>query len=131
MPASLSVQRDGAQTRSIPSGDREGRAGARPGSSEGRAGENECSLPRHVAIIMDGNGRWANSRGLPRVFGHRAGAQAVRRVVEAACEFGLPALTLYAFSWENRARPSGEVQAILGAGGLIPFLKVHPDWKIQ
>lgn len=71
-------------------------------------------LPRHVAIIMDGNGRWATARGLPRVLGHRAGAQAVRRIVEAACELGVQVLTLYAFSWENRDRPSEEIRDLMG-----------------
>ena len=65
--------------------------------------------PVHVAIIMDGNGRWAAARGLPRVAGHRAGAQAVRRTVEAAVQAGVGWLTLYAFSSENWARPKSEV----------------------
>jgi undecaprenyl diphosphate synthase len=69
--------------------------------------------PFHVAIIMDGNGRWATARGLPRVLGHRAGAAAVRRVVEACCEAGVGALTLYAFSWENRDRPADEIQELM------------------
>ena len=67
----------------------------------------------HVAIIMDGNGRWATARGLPRVLGHRAGASAVRRIVEACCELGIGALTLYAFSWENRDRPADEIQELM------------------
>ena len=71
-------------------------------------------LPHHVAIIMDGNGRWAAARGLPRGLGHRAGAQTVRRIVEACCEFGVRALTLYAFSWENRERPAEEVRELMG-----------------
>ena len=71
-------------------------------------------LPSHVAIIMDGNGRWAAARGLPRGLGHRAGAQTVRRIVEAGCEFGLKALTLYAFSWENRERPVEEIHELMG-----------------
>jgi undecaprenyl diphosphate synthase len=70
-------------------------------------------LPRHVAVIMDGNGRWAAERGLPRAEGHRAGADAVRRVVRAARELGLPALTLYAFSAQNWARPRGEVAHLM------------------
>jgi undecaprenyl diphosphate synthase len=69
--------------------------------------------PRHVAVIMDGNGRWAALRGLPRVEGHRAGADAVRRVVRAARELGLPALTLYAFSEQNWSRPRGEVAHLM------------------
>ena len=70
-------------------------------------------LPRHIAIIMDGNGRWATARGLPRVLGHHAGAQAVRRIVEAACELGVNALTLYAFSWENWDRPAEEIRELM------------------
>ena len=68
---------------------------------------------RHLAIIMDGNGRWAAARGLPRGVGHRAGAAAVRRVVESCCELGVKALTLYAFSWENRDRPTDEIQELM------------------
>jgi undecaprenyl diphosphate synthase len=71
-------------------------------------------VPRHVAIIMDGNGRWAVGRGLPRILGHRAGADAVRRITEAACEMGIGALTLYAFSWENWSRPSDEIRDLMG-----------------
>ena len=70
-------------------------------------------MPRHVAIIMDGNGRWAARRQLPRERGHRAGAEAVRRVVRAARELGLPALTLYAFSAQNWGRPAGEVAHLM------------------
>jgi undecaprenyl diphosphate synthase len=69
--------------------------------------------PRHTAIIMDGNGRWAVARGLPRSAGHRAGAAAVRRVVEAAPSLGITALTLYAFSSDNWRRPRVEVQTLL------------------
>ena len=67
----------------------------------------------HVAIVMDGNGRWASRRGLPRVAGHRAGAEAVRRTVEAAPELGIGALTLYAFSADNWKRPQSEVAALM------------------
>jgi undecaprenyl diphosphate synthase len=67
----------------------------------------------HVAIIMDGNGRWATGRGLPRVAGHRAGAAAVRRVVEAAPDLGIKTLTLYAFSEDNWTRPAREVTALM------------------
>jgi len=67
----------------------------------------------HVAIIMDGNGRWAQSRGLPRVAGHRAGADAVRRVVESAPALGIGALTLYSFSSDNWQRPTAEVSALM------------------
>jgi undecaprenyl diphosphate synthase len=71
-------------------------------------------MPRHVAIIMDGNGRWAKKRGLPRVAGHRAGAKAVREVVEASREIGVRYLTLYTFSNENWKRPEEEVKALMG-----------------
>ncbi len=70
-------------------------------------------LPRHVAIIMDGNGRWAANRSLPRVAGHRAGASAVRRAVETAARLGLDHLTLFAFSTENWRRPRLEVEALM------------------
>src|SRR5262245_33375799 len=69
--------------------------------------------PRHTAIIMDGNGRWAQARGLPRTAGHRAGTTAVRRVVEAAPSLGITALTLYAFSADNWQRPRAEVQSLM------------------
>lgn len=71
-------------------------------------------LPRHVAIIMDGNGRWARQHGRPRVFGHKNGVQAVREVSEAAAEIGIEFLTLYAFSTENWSRPQREVSALMG-----------------
>src|ERR1043165_1797882 len=70
-------------------------------------------LPRHVAIIMDGNGRWAQRRGLPRVEGHRRGAKSVKEVVRAAREIGLRALTLYAFSSQNWDRPPEEVATLM------------------
>jgi undecaprenyl diphosphate synthase len=70
-------------------------------------------LPRHVAIIMDGNGRWAEARGLPRVAGHREGSEAVRAVTRAARRVGVGALTLYAFSSENWGRPDEEVGALM------------------
>lgn len=72
------------------------------------------SVPAHVAIIMDGNGRWAKARGLPRIAGHRAGSQAVRRAIEAALQHGVSWLTLYAFSSENWRRPAGEVIELTG-----------------
>lgn len=71
-------------------------------------------IPRHVAIIMDGNGRWAKERGLPRLEGHRAGAESVREVMEACIELGVEYLTLYAFSSENWSRPAIEVDALMG-----------------
>ncbi len=72
------------------------------------------TVPRHVAIIMDGNGRWAKKRMLPRLAGHRAGVEAVRRVTRAAREMGIEALTLYAFSSENWRRPEAEVSDLMG-----------------
>ncbi len=71
-------------------------------------------LPRHVAVIMDGNGRWAGLRDLPRCVGHWEGMNAVREVVEGACEAGVDVLTLYAFSTENWRRPSEEIEALMG-----------------
>ncbi|MDR0477545.1 MAG: isoprenyl transferase [Desulfobulbaceae bacterium] len=82
-------------------------------------------LPRHVAIIMDGNGRWAERRGQPRLFGHRAGAESVREVVEAARELGIEVLTLYAFSNENWSRPEQEVS------GLMAILKKYLLSELQ
>jgi undecaprenyl diphosphate synthase len=70
-------------------------------------------LPRHIAIIMDGNGRWARRRRRPRIFGHRAGIESIRDVVRAGAEIGLEALTLYAFSVENWDRPRGEVRMLM------------------
>jgi len=70
-------------------------------------------LPTHIAIIMDGNGRWALSRGLPRLAGHRAGTENLRRVIEACIEFGIPYLTIYAFSTENWGRPKEEVKGLM------------------
>lgn len=70
-------------------------------------------IPAHIAIIMDGNGRWAEARGMPRLFGHRLGAAAVRRTVEAAGELGVRALTMYSFSTENWSRPEDEVRTLM------------------
>ena len=70
-------------------------------------------IPTHIGIIMDGNGRWAQARGLPRLAGHRAGTENLRRVIEACIEFGIKYLTIYAFSTENWGRPSDEVQGLL------------------
>jgi len=83
------------------------------GEDELRARVVSGLLPRHVAIIMDGNGRWATRRGLPRVAGHREGVQAVRRTVRAAGTLGLKFVTLYAFSSENWQRPSAEVSTLM------------------
>ncbi|MDX1624461.1 MAG: isoprenyl transferase [Gemmatimonadota bacterium] len=70
-------------------------------------------LPRHVAVIMDGNGRWAKRRHKPRIFGHRAGMKRVRETIEAAADLGIPYLTLFAFSQENWKRPRHEVDALM------------------
>jgi len=71
------------------------------------------SVPSHVAIIMDGNGRWAKRRGLPRQAGHRAGAENLRRIVRASVEFNIDILTIYAFSTENWGRPASEVRGLM------------------
>jgi len=73
---------------------------------------DEHKLPQHVGIIMDGNGRWAKKRGLPRIFGHRAGAKTVKKIVETAAELGLKCLSLYAFSTENWQRPEDEIEGL-------------------
>ena len=80
---------------------------------------DKARLPKHVAIIMDGNGRWARKRGLPRVAGHKVGLESVRAIVKACTEFGIPYLTLYAFSSENWRRPKAEV------GFLMKLLEVY------
>lgn len=72
------------------------------------------SIPQHIAIIMDGNGRWARARGLPRLAGHRAGTENLRRIIEACVEVGVKYLTIYAFSTENWGRPQDEVQGLMG-----------------
>ena len=87
------------------------RASAAP-SEGGTAGPR--AVPRHVAIIMDGNGRWAQARGLPRAAGHRQGAEAARKVLRAAGEAGVECLTLYAFSSENWRRPEDEINDLMG-----------------
>lgn len=71
------------------------------------------TLPRHIAVIMDGNGRWAKARGLPRTLGHKQGAEAVRRVVEAVAQAKVPFLTLYGFSTENWTRPKDEISELM------------------
>ena len=72
------------------------------------------AVPRHVAIIMDGNGRWAAARGLPRVEGHRRGVEALRRTVRAAGEIGIEVLTIFSFSSENWSRPAAEIGELMG-----------------
>ncbi|TBV83389.1 MAG: isoprenyl transferase [Desulfobulbaceae bacterium] len=88
-----------------------------------------ATLPRHVAIIMDGNGRWALQQGKPRIIGHQAGVQTVQEVVRCARELGLEAITLYAFSTENWRRPGPEVEGLMVL--LQTYLKNHLDQMIQ
>ncbi len=85
-----------------------------PASSVSSPDKAAGNVPRHIAIIMDGNGRWAKRRFLPRIAGHRAGAEAVRKVVRAARDMGVQALTLYAFSSENWRRSTEEVSDLMG-----------------
>src|SRR5512136_2825164 len=85
--------------------------------------EAKASLPRHVAIIMDGNGRWARQRHLPRIEGHRAGAESARVIIRTAGELGIKYLTLYAFSVENWNRPKDEVDALMKY--LVHYLKTE------
>ena len=82
-----------------------------------------AAVPRHIAIIMDGNGRWAKQRGLPRIEGHRQGAESARTIIRTAGELGINYLTLYAFSVENWNRPKDEVDALMKY--LIHYLKTE------
>lgn len=97
---------------------------AGPGAKRGAAGIARRKPPRHVAIIMDGNGRWAKQRGLSRLKGHEEGAQSVRAVVRACKDAGVRYLTLYAFSIENWVRPRAEIDGLMRL--LVRFLK---DWE--
>ncbi|HUX94356.1 MAG TPA: isoprenyl transferase [Bacteroidales bacterium] len=90
---------------------------------------NTEKLPAHIAVIMDGNGRWARQRGLDRVFGHQKGVDAVRNVIEASAELGIKYLTLYAFSTENWGRPDEEVSALMGI--MIQSLNKETDTLIK
>jgi undecaprenyl diphosphate synthase len=83
--------------------------------------EGKASLPQHVAVIMDGNGRWAKQHGLPRIEGHRVGAESARTIIRTAGELGIKYLTLYAFSAENWNRPKDEVDALMKY--LVHYLK--------
>src|SRR5437868_8380360 len=92
-----------------------------PSSSLDRLSEPELTaklepdlLPKHVAVIMDGNGRWAELRGLPRIAGHREGINSVREMITQCLELGIQALTIYAFSQENWNRPTQEISALMG-----------------
>lgn len=98
---------------------------SRPAASDRLSPITDARVPRHVAIIMDGNGRWAKHRGLPRVAGHRAGTENIRRIIERFNEHGVEYLTLYAFSTENWNRPRAEVQALIRL--LDRFLKRELD----
>jgi undecaprenyl diphosphate synthase len=80
---------------------------------------NVTRVPHHVGIIMDGNGRWAQARGLPRMAGHKAGTENIRRVLRAATDFGIGVLTIYAFSTENWGRPPEEVSGLMGLLGQV------------
>jgi undecaprenyl diphosphate synthase len=82
--------------------------------NQSAAWDASAAIPRHVAIIMDGNGRWAESRGLPRTAGHRMGVEAVRRTVRAAIELGIQYLTIFSFSSENWSRPASEIDDLMG-----------------
>jgi len=90
---------------------------------------NSEKLPSHVAIIMDGNGRWARQRNLDRIFGHQQGVNAVRNVIEAASELQIKFLTLYAFSTENWGRPNEEVSALMGI--MIDSLNKETDTLLK
>src|SRR6266850_2051712 len=90
-------------------------------SASNLSAEAQANLPRHVAVIMDGNGRWAKSRHLPRIEGHRRGADSAREIIRTAGEIGIKYLTLYAFSAENWNRPKDEVDALMKY--LVHYLK--------
>jgi len=84
------------------------------GKDEPKPGETTQKTPRHIAIIMDGNGRWARKRSLPRIAGHRAGTENLRKIIRACGDLGIQYLTIYAFSTENWARPKEEVEGLMG-----------------
>jgi undecaprenyl diphosphate synthase len=84
------------------------------GKEEPKARKTNQKPPRHIAIIMDGNGRWARKRGLPRIAGHRAGTENLRKIIRACVDLGVQYLTIYAFSTENWARPKAEVEGLMG-----------------
>ena len=123
-PAPLA--REGPAEGRAPSGRESGYAGDEPPRETGRGVRPEfarCEVPgsppRHLAIVMDGNGRWARRRRLPRAEGHRAGAVAARNCVRACADAGIEYLTLFAFSSENWSRPAGEVEQLLGLFGEV------------
>jgi len=84
---------------------------------------DKSRLPSHIAIIMDGNGRWAKERNLPRAFGHRAGVETIREIVRTSSEIGIKVLTLYAFSTENWRRPADEVNSLMNL--LVEYLRME------
>lgn len=96
-----------------------------PNRAAAASAAKAAAIPRHVAVIMDGNGRWAKERGLPRTEGHRRGADAVQRTVEGCVDLGIGYLTLYAFSSENWKRPKSEVDALMKL--LDRFLRTKLD----
>lgn len=99
-------------------------------ASDPTSQQTEGAPPRHVAIIMDGNGRWANQRGMPRAEGHRQGVEALRRAVEAANELGIAHLSVFSFSTENWSRPPAEIDALFGLLRLYVFRdlkRLHKD----
>lgn len=89
------------------------RIASRPGALVAQAGQVASTVPRHIAVIMDGNGRWAAQRGLPRLAGHQHGTENIRRITTAAVEIGVEYLTLWAFSTDNWRRPQAEIDGIL------------------
>ena len=94
-------------------------------SPQPSAPSTELRIPEHVAIIMDGNGRWAKQRGLPRTDGHIRGQDALRATLRAAAEFGIRYLTVYAFSTENWSRPQEEVDTLMS----LLVSAIHSDWR--
>src|SRR5256885_6014321 len=99
----------------------------KPNTAEAKllAAIDDAKLPQHIAVIMDGNGRWAKQRGKPRIFGHRAGAESVRAIIDTCTRLEIKAVTLYAFSTENWKRPRTEIK------GLMSMLKryIRSDLK--
>jgi undecaprenyl diphosphate synthase len=98
-------------------------------TTKGEVGIDKSRLPVHIAIIMDGNGRWATQHGMDRIFGHQRGVESVRSVIEAAAEIGIRYLTLYAFSTENWGRPDEEVAALMGI--MVQSLNNETDTLIK
>src|SRR5436190_121039 len=86
-----------------------------PNSAEARllASIDIARVPAHIAVIMDGNGRWAKLRGKPRIFGHRAGSESVKAIIDTCARLGVKAVTLYAFSTENWTRPKSEISGLM------------------